>query len=300
MKASARSRYGVQVDSRRDDWLSAYARNVSSQFGEDGILEKVLEIIGETSDWCVEFGAWDGVVYSNTHHLVLGKGYSAVLIEADPVRFEELCATYRDRPSVVPFNRFVGFGEHDSLDAILSTTDVPLDFDVLSIDIDGNDYHVWEATKRYRPKVVVIEFNPTVPSGVEFVQPRDMSVAQGSGIASITGLGRRKGYELVALTTANAILVDSRYFDLFGIEDNSPAALRHDESGITHLFHGYDGTIFIRGNRRLVWHDLPLDETRFQQLPRRLRRYPDAYGRLARLLLRVYRRFYSIRMQRSD
>lgn len=289
----------MHVDARQDDWLSGYARNASSQFGEDGILEKVLEVIGDANSWCVEFGAWDGVVYSNTHQLVVEKGYSAVLIEADPDRFQELCATYRDRHGVVPVNRFVGFGGHDNLDAILKATDIPLDFDVLSIDIDGNDYHVWEATKRYRPKVVVIEFNPTVPSSVEFVQPRDVGVAQGSGVASIAELGRRKGYELVALTTANAILVDSCYFGLFGIEDNSPASLRRDESAITHVFHGYDGTIFVRGNRRLIWHELPLDEARFQQLPRGLRRYPDAYGRLARLRLRVYRRLYSLRMQRS-
>ena len=43
-----------------NQWLNEFAKNVTSQHGEDGIIEKALEIIGENNKWCVEFGSWDG------------------------------------------------------------------------------------------------------------------------------------------------------------------------------------------------------------------------------------------------
>jgi hypothetical protein len=279
---------------RPNDWLNAFAGNVSSQFGEDGILARVLDEIGELDGWCVEFGAWDGVTYSNTNHLVEARGYTAVLIEADPARFAKLHETSCDDPRIVALNRVVGFGEGDNLDVILSATETPVDFDVLSIDIDGNDYHVWDAMRRYRPKVVVIEFNPTIPVAVKFVQPKDLAVTQGSSLSAIAALGKTKGYELVAVTASNAVLVDGRYFDRFGITDNRPEALWPGD-GVTYLFQGFDGTIFLRGPQRLIWHELQFDDSRFQVLPRWLRRYPDSYSASQRLLLRALRRYYRAR-----
>src|SRR6056297_2455992 len=132
--------------------LADHARDVHSQFGEDGILAEILSRLGiaqETREkWCVEFGAWDGVYLSNTYRLIDEEDWRAVLIEGDPARHADLC---RNIPSdrIVKLCRFVGFGETDSLDAILSETAIPQEFDLLSIDIDGCDYHVWESLNRY-------------------------------------------------------------------------------------------------------------------------------------------------------
>nr|VFK56242.1 MAG: hypothetical protein BECKTUN1418F_GA0071002_10832 [Candidatus Kentron sp. TUN]VFK61659.1 MAG: hypothetical protein BECKTUN1418D_GA0071000_115613 [Candidatus Kentron sp. TUN]VFK62495.1 MAG: hypothetical protein BECKTUN1418E_GA0071001_10812 [Candidatus Kentron sp. TUN] len=68
---------------RDPTWLLEYRRNVYSQTGEDGIIEKILDIIPRNDKWCVEFGAWDGSFLSNTRHLIEHKGFSAVLIEAE-------------------------------------------------------------------------------------------------------------------------------------------------------------------------------------------------------------------------
>ena len=275
---------------RPNAWLNQYARKVSSQHGEEGIIAKVLEVIGQTDKWCVEFGSWDGKNCSNTYDLIATKGYSAVLIEASEKRFGDLVENFRDNDRVICLNKFVGFDASDNLDAILSRTKIPNDFDVLSIDIDGNDYHVWEAVRNYKPKVVVIEFNPTIPSEVEFVQPRDLGVTQGSSILSMTKLATTKGYELAAATRNNAIFVDSKYFDLFGIEDNSAAAIRTDESVITHIFCGYDGTVFIRGYGRNPWHQIALRESKMQILPKWARKHAGDKNPVRRRLGRFYRR----------
>jgi len=248
--------------------LFEYARNVTSQFGEDGIIEKVLDVINDKNKWCVEFGSWDGRKCSNTYNLIQNKNYSAVLIECNPKKFKELQKTFQANTKVNPINTFVGFEDENCLDAILKKTKIPVDFDLLSIDIDGNDFHVWERVRYYKPKVVVIEFNPTIPNIVEYVQPRDVHVTQGSSILSITKLAKTKGYKLVATTDVNAIFVDSKYFNLFDIDDNSVETIRTDDSYITHIFCGFDGTVFIRGCCEIPWRGISYKESMVQQLPK--------------------------------
>jgi len=270
--------------------LTDYAANVYSQNGEDGILEHLLERIGDRNSWCVEFGAWDGLHLSNCANLIRNHGYSGVLIEADRSRFETLRENYRSFRGVTTLNAFVGFREDDNLDTLLSRVAMPHDPDVLSIDIDGNDYHVWAATARLKPKIVCIEFNPTIPNAVDFVQAADPAAQQGAGVRSLVELGRQKGYELACCTAWNAMFVEGRIFPRIGVPDNSLDALRDDRRFTTYLFTGYDGRVMLGGYRRLLWHDVPMRERRVQQLPRWLRTYPDDYSPAQRLAFRAYRR----------
>jgi hypothetical protein len=273
----------------KNRWLFDFASNVTSQKGEDGVLAKILEVLEVRSGWCVEFGAWDGKHLSNTYNLIANAGFSAVLIEGGEKRFKDLVATFGTNPKVIALNEFVGFTPADSLDVILARTPIPLDFDVLSIDIDGNDYHVWKAVTRYRPKVVVIEFNPTIPTAVEFVQPADMGVNQGTSIRSMCQLGKEKGYELVAATDYNCFFVRSEDFAKFGIEDNSVEALRPNEDLVTYIFNGFDGTVFVRGYGKIGWHGVPYRERKMQQVARLFRRFPDTYGPVMKALSKHYR-----------
>jgi Methyltransferase FkbM domain len=263
---------------RADPPLLEFEQNFTSHCGEDGVIRRAREVIGVSDGWCVEFGAWDGKNASNTYSLIERNGYSAVLIEPVRKRFEALQRTHGMRPGVITLQEFVGFEGPKRLDGILAGTPVPRNFDLLSIDIDGNDYHVWEAVRDYRPKLVVIEFNPTIPNEVAFVQPRDTTVTQGSSLTAIAALARSKGYRLIHATLLNGIFVDEEYFSLFGIEDDSPAALRADLSAVTWLFSTYDGRIHLAGSRQLPWHEVALDPVRFQVLPRGLRTYPPDFS----------------------
>ena len=269
--------------------LKPFEENVTSQCGEDGVIRRALEIIGARDRWCVEFGAWDGRHASNTFALIDRAGYSAVLIESDRMRYDALLRTHSGRDGVTALHRLVGFDGPDRLDAILASTPIPEDFDLLSVDIDGNDYHVWEALERYRPKLVVIEFNPTIPNEIDFVQPRDLAVSQGSSLAALARLATAKGYRLIHATTVNGIFVDERYFARFRIEDPSPAALRADLSQVTWLFQTYDGVLRVAGNQRLRWHDVPLDAARLQVVPPWLRGFPPTLTTGRRIAWRAWR-----------
>ena len=276
---------------KQNTWLQRFAGNVTSQYGEDGIVQKILEVIGRNNKWCVEFGSWDGKQCSNTFSLITECGYSGVLIEGDRERFKDLEKTFEENKSVVLLNTFVGFEKNNSLDVILKNVEIPQDFDLLSIDIDGNDYHVWNAFENYKPKVVIIEFNPTIPKKVEFVQARDIKITQGSSLLSINKLAKSKGYELVCTTKTNAFFVDSQYFNLFGIRDNSVETMMTDESLITHIFCGYDGTVFIRGYGIMPWQTVAYKESRVQQLPKWARKVAGDSNIIRRKLGKWFRRF---------
>lgn len=274
-------------------WLLEHSRNVYSQCGEDGIIEKVLELIPDTDRWCVEFGAWDGRHMSNTCRLTEECGYSAVLIEGSESKAESLKAHYAGNARIHPIHRFVGYSASDNLDSILSTTPIPVDFDVLSIDIDGNDFHVWQATERYRPKIVLIEFNPTIPTEVDFVQEASPHVTQGCSLLALVRLGKAKGYELVSVTLCNAIFVKREYFAAFGIADNRPEVLRADLSAVTWLFSGFDGQVILHGSQNLPWHNLRIRTTHVQQMPAFFRLYPHSFGRLRKTAFKVYKKVWN-------
>jgi hypothetical protein len=120
----------------------------------------------------------------------------------------------------------------------------------------------------YVPALVIVEFNATIPPGVDFVQP--YGVNQGSSLAAFARLARSKGYELVGVTDWNALFVRSEHFPLFGIEDNSPAAMHHGRFQ-TSVFQLFDGTLVWRGQTELVWHGVRFDR---QVVPRPLRNMP--------------------------
>lgn len=257
-------------------WLLKHRRDVTSQCGEDGVIAKIFEVIGEHGKVCVELGAWDGVHFSNTHSLIREHGWSGYLLEAHAGKFRELQNTYRGVARATLIHRFVQLDAgQGTLDEILAEHGCPDEIDLLSIDIDGNDYYLWESMREPRAKVAVIEFNPTVPNDVLFVQERSTSVNQGCSLLALTELAKRKGYELVCATDWNALFVRLELFPLFGIEDNSVDAMYRPRMD-GRIFHGYDGTIHVVGMPALMWHGVQLAHENFQVLPPRLRVYRDA------------------------
>jgi hypothetical protein len=261
----------------------------NSQSGEDGVIEKIFGIIKNTDKWCVEFGAWDGKIASNTYDLIINKQWKAVQIEADKNLYNKLLQTYSGKPQVICLNKKINFEGAETLDNILLKTPIPKDFDLLSIDIDGNDYHIWNSIEIYRPKVVIIEFNPTIPNDVEFVQPRDMKINQGSSLLSLAKLGREKGYELIAVLEVNVFFVKKEYYPLFKIQDNAVHLIRKMGEFETKIFQLYDGTLVLTGNKSLAWHALEINQQSIQVLPKFLRKYPGQMNPFEKTLLKLLR-----------
>lgn len=212
---------------------------------------------------------------SNTYHPITDRGYSGVLIEGSTERFADLLATHGSNPKVHCLNRLVDFeAGPDSLDSILATTPIPKVFDLLSIDIDGNDWHVWHGLLNYRPRIVVVEFNATIPNDVSFVQDKGFAINQGCSLLALIELGKTKGYELAAVTRLNGIFVPAEEFAKLKIADNGIDAMFMPlyEGKI---FQGFDGTLFNVGLEKLQWmlKACKVSPTQFQLLPEGSRKF---------------------------
>jgi hypothetical protein len=262
---------------------------VYSQFGEDGIITEILRRLGMDSEllgrrlWCVEFGAWDGKHLSNTWNLIESRNAQAVLIEGCPKRFGELLENTRGFDGVTPIQRMVEWKGENSLFRILQGTELPEQFDVLSIDVDGHDWFIWSSLRSYRATVVLVEYNPTMPYEVPVVPPYDRKQRWGCSLAALANLGREKGYSLAAVTDVNAIFVDDERFADLGLEDNSISALTEGLQDFrTYLFQTQDGRVGVCGNHMMMWHQVMIDPAVIQPLPRPLRRHPEELGWLGR------------------
>lgn len=263
-------------------FLSQFARSVTSQEGEDGIIEKILEIVPPAHRYCVEIGAYDGKVLSNTWNLIVNHGWRGMMIEGREMLFRSLAQRFsaanleiegRFSDKVALVHQYAAFEGARSLDGMLAKARAPKDLDFISIDIDSSDWYLWDSLKVYRPRVVLIEFNATIPNDVYFVQARDFTVNQGCSLLALIELGKRKNYELVATTTDNAFFVDKALYPAFGIADNDIDSMHFSPYLQSRLFQGYDGELIVAGYQKLHWPNLPFAQEDIQVLPKALRRY---------------------------
>lgn len=279
--------------------FNQYARNVHSQYGEDGIISEIISRIDATRPpgdrYCVEFGAWDGIYLSNTYNLVNSHGYHAVLIEADHKKYKALCENI-PLASVIKIRELVGFEGEMTLDSILQRAELPIRFDVLSIDIDGNDYHILQSIKKYRPIIICIEYNPTIPNAVIYIQDRDFRVKRGASAAAIAALGSSMGYATVAATKTNLILLDRDYLGAVGlVREPTLQEVREDNETINYVFCGYDGAVLTSSPVGINWHGIAASDRVMQTLPAYLRTFPDDYGPMQRLLFRAFKIWHKLR-----
>lgn len=278
--------------------LKSYQENVYSQCGEDGVIAQIFNIIPEQEVyWCEEFGAWDGVLHSNTCNLIKNSGWNGVLIEASTKKYKELKANYSEVGNAILVNKKISFEGEDRLDSVLGQTEIPNDFDLLSIDVDGNDYHIWDSMILYKPKIVPVEFNFTIPSDISYVQKRDFDTNHGNSLLALVNLGKQKGYELVTTTECNGFFVRKEYFHLFEIEDNSIDTLWDTQGETPRVMQMYDGTLVLSSDFRMPWNGWKVGKLDLQKVPKFARQFGDStdVSFFKKVLLLDYNRIIKMR-----
>lgn len=179
--------------------LTASELKVFSQNGEDGVIAEIFSRIGPTNRHFVEFGIEDGVE-GNCVFLAQVLGWSGLFIEGSDRHFPALEARYRPYPNVLALHTMV---TPENIEATLRRGEVPQEFDLLSIDIDGNDYWIWKAIEHYSPRVVIIEYNSSLEPNSKLVQPYSsqpssgFSTNFGASSAALRSLAEEKGYFIV-------------------------------------------------------------------------------------------------------
>jgi len=178
--------------------LNEHRAVVHSQNGEDGMIAKLYEHLGldVSKSWVVELGAYDGVWISNTLAL-REKGARAVLIEGYP----EAAAKLKRLPDVVAIESYVNCEPGTCLDDLLQPTGIPYHFDFLSLDVDGNDLHIWKSLTYFKPKIVCIEYNSTMRGSYTIAYDpnyvNDNTNYFGGTAEALCKVAAEKGYTLV-------------------------------------------------------------------------------------------------------
>ena len=297
---------------RRDGLLARIAnKNVTSQGGEDGIIERIFQLLPPPSSssssssssensirYCVDVGAWDGVHLSNSHSLLVPScnntdqrcRWRGILIEAHPERFIDLQRLHEPLGNVCVQEHVSCMAELSStrgLSSILrrhaSQINLPSDFDFLSIDVDGYDYWLLNdiLTSTYHPKVICIEFNPTMPNDLIYIQPQKDELRHGSSLSALVELASSHKYVLVETTMYNAFFVTEPLYQEFILQDLPWCVSEHRQPTIeelhevtmgTHLYQLYDGTIKLSGCKKLLWHRVPIEEDKIQILEKKEQR----------------------------
>jgi hypothetical protein len=180
--------------------LSANELRVFSQNGEDGVLAEIFARIGVGPRYFVEFGVQDGV-QCNTRFLAEVLGWSGLYIEADAEFFAGLYERLVNRPDLATVQAMV---TPENVQQLFRDANVPEELDLLSIDVDGQDYWIWQAIDQYRPRVVVIEYNSGIRATEQLVEPRGRAASwsalidfYGASEGALRALGEHKGYALV-------------------------------------------------------------------------------------------------------
>lgn len=216
------------------DKLTRFESQVFSQFGEDGIIREIFRRIGTTNQYFVEFGVEDGSETNTTY--LLFNGWKGLWIEGSPKFCQYIRTDFAKALQKKQLTLINGFIKAENIESLFAEGNVPEEFDLLSIDIDRNDYHVWKAITHYRPRVVVIEYNAIFQPGDHFVVEYDADAMWdrtsnfGASLEAMTQLGLEKGYRLVASSFAglNAFFVRE---DVMGDHFTGPfTAENHYES----------------------------------------------------------------------
>jgi len=182
---------------------------VFSQWGEDGILQHLLRHVAISKNIFVEFGV-ENYIESNTRFLLTNNNWAGLVIDGSPKNIEFI--KHDDiywRHNLKAEQSFI---TRDNINDLISRNGITGGIGLLSIDIDGNDYWVWEAIDVIVPTIVVIEFNArfgperavTIPYDPGFVRTvaHHSNIYFGASLAALCLLGERKGYSFVGCNTA--------------------------------------------------------------------------------------------------
>lgn len=186
---------------------------IYSQNDEDGLISEIFKRVGTENRSFLEFGVENGL--ENNTRFLLEQGWSGTWLEGDSRFVAAMEQGFRARIESGRLRVVHAMVDRENINELIRASGLPNDLDLLSIDIDGNDYHIWESITVIEPRIVVIEYNAKFPPPVKWLMPYDPAFRWdgsdqfGASIASMAELGQRKGYQLVGcnITGANAFFV---------------------------------------------------------------------------------------------
>jgi len=206
------------------DKLSEVEFKVFSQFGEDGIIQYLINNIPIKNKIFIEFGV-ENYKESNTRFLLINNNWKGLLIDSDEksINYIKNDDTYwkHDIKAVCEFIT------KENINNIFSSNGFEGDIGLLSIDIDGNDYWIWEAIELVNPRIVICEYNSvfgckdavTIPYEPNFNRTKShfSNLYFGASLPALCHLANKKGYIFIGSNSAgnNAFFIRKDFAKFF-------------------------------------------------------------------------------------
>lgn len=201
----------VLASNTKPEKLEDIEFRVFSQFGEDGILQYLIRTIGAHPDTFVEIGTGD-YRESNTRFLVQNNNWRGLVIDGGEAHVKFVLGTGMAwRHDVEPVSAFV---TRENVNDLIRDNGFTGDVGILSIDVDGNDYWLWEAVDAVNPAIVVMEYNAlfgpeaaiTVPYDPAFVnsEAHYSQLYFGASLGAFVHLANERGYRFIGCSSNGA------------------------------------------------------------------------------------------------
>ncbi len=201
----------IEINNKKDTikTLDDVEFQVFSQRGEDGIIQYLINKIEIPNKIFIEFGV-ETYTESNTRFLLINNNWSGLVIDGskDHINFIKNDYIYW-KYDITAVQSFI---TKDNINNLISDYTTVEDIGVLSVDIDGNDYWVWEKIETIKPRIVICEYNSafgdnkkvTVPYKSNFVRSNEhySDLYFGASLAALCELGKQKGYDFIGTTIA--------------------------------------------------------------------------------------------------
>ncbi|MEY2603359.1 MAG: hypothetical protein QOH31_1133 [Verrucomicrobiota bacterium] len=189
---------------------------IFSQFGEDGIIQYLIHHVPIEEETFIEFGV-ENYREANTRFLLVNNNWRGLIMDGNST----LASTLRDDPLYWrhDLNAVSAFITAENINGLIENAGLRGDIGLLSIDIDGNDYWVWQALTVVSPRIVICEYNSLFgwrhPVAVRYRQDFNITRAHysnlfyGASLSALCHLAKEKGYEFVGSNSAgcNAFFV---------------------------------------------------------------------------------------------
>lgn len=194
-----------RIENRQINKIYSTEFKVFSQWGEDGIIQYLLNNIKIDKKIFIEFGV-ENYTESNTRFLLINNNWSGLVLDGNQeninfIKHDEIYWKYNLKAEYA-------FITAENINNIFEKNGISGEIGILSIDIDGNDFWVWKAIKNVNPAIVICEYNyrfgeeraVTIPYRADFIRSKAhySNLYGGASIKALTLLAKNKGYSLVA------------------------------------------------------------------------------------------------------
>jgi hypothetical protein len=196
--------------------LRDYEFKIFSQWGEDGIIQHLIKSIEIKNKNFIEFGVED-FFESNCRFLLMNNDWKGFVIDANKSNILRLKNSYFYwKHHIVAIEKFI---TRENINEILEMSGFDQDLGILSIDLDGNDYFVLENINKFRPRILICEFNSvfgltrkvSIPYDPKFLrnEAHYSNLYWGASLPALIYLANKKGYAFVGTNSAgcNAFFV---------------------------------------------------------------------------------------------